>query len=220
MEGIGIEIGHSITIINEEKQYEESLRCKVIDKDEQYLYVDYPINIRTTKSVVPSLNKPFSVFYLADGAVYEFTAAIKPYNKLTVPAFAIPFPKTDEVRRIQRREFVRTKTNVDIAIHCLNNSFSPFTSVTYDISGGGAAFIIPPEIRLESVEKIKVYLVLRWNKNNCEYITTEAEFIRFQQLEEIRIMSIKYHFDQKNDQEKIIQYCFNKLREERKQGIL
>lgn len=219
MEGIGFKIGDSITI-KHERYAEESLRCRIIDKDERFLYVDYPINIRSTKSVAPTPNRYFSVFYTVSEKVYEFSATIKPYNKLTVPALAIPVPKIEEVRKIQRREFVRIKTNVDIAIHCLNNSFKPFTSVTYDISGGGAAVIIPPDICLESVNKLKVYLVLQCEKNKYDYIATEAEFIRFQRLGEIRIMSIKYHFDQQNDQEKIIQFCFYTLREKRKQGIL
>lgn len=219
MEGIGFKIGDSITV-KHEKYAKESLRCRIIDKDEQFLYVDYPINIRSTKSGALTPNRYFSVVYTVAEKVYEFSAPIKAYNKLTVPALAIPIPKIEEVRRIQRREFVRIKTNVDIAIHCLNNSFNPFTSVTYDISGGGAAVIIPPEISLELVNKLKVYLVLQWENNTYDYITTEAEFIRFQRLGEIRIMSIKYHFDQQNDQEKIIQYCFYTLRKKRKQGIL
>ena len=39
--------------------------------------------------------------------------------------------------KIQRSQFVRIETAVDVAIHPMNREFEPFTAMTEDISAGG-----------------------------------------------------------------------------------
>ena len=48
------------------------------------------------------------------------------------------YPGDEYVMKIQRRQYVRVETAVDIAIHPYNGEFVPFTAVTDDISAGGA----------------------------------------------------------------------------------
>ena len=72
---------------------------------------------------------------------------------------------------------------------------------------------------LEVNQKILIYIVLNTN-NGYEYIETEAKVVRFQSDDEVNIVSVKFLIDDENIRQKIIQYCFDIERKNRKLGIL
>lgn len=217
-----MKIGTSITLrVNNMKLDETDVyKCQIIDKDEQYLYLDYPINIKTNKSMFIRVNETITVDYVENEIAYKFNSSIAKHVKLAVPALAIPLPEKDETIKIQRREFVRIKTNADVAIHFQNESFPPLTSVTYDISGGGVAVIVPPNVQMDEKQNLTLYLVLHFETNHYEYIKVEAKFIRFQMHGKVNTASLKFLLNSERDQEKIINYCFAMQRKKRKQGLI
>lgn len=217
-EGVKMNIGDSIVITNPNSD-NSSYRCKIIDTANNLIFVDYPIEIMTNKSVFIPLEQPLIITFMEKGKVYEFTSNILQYNKLTVPALAIPIPKKEEIRQIQRREFVRIETSIDIALHCPDTSFAPFTSVTYDISAGGACVIVPSKLKLKQKQIVQIYFVLKMDSANYEYFNTNAEIIRIHQSAGVHMISIKFLFNGTTEQDKIMYYCFNKQRELRKKEI-
>src|SRR5690625_818734 len=219
MEGEKMQIGDSIVLRLSAPNAKDTFRCKVIDKNEQFLIVDLPVNQATNKSTFWLRNTDVSVTFIKNGVVKEFLSKVKHYNKLSIPALAIPLPDKEDIRKIQRREFVRIATNADIAIHCPNHSFLPFTSITEDISGGGASVIIPPNISFKQRKKILVYLVLHSKSGGIEYIKTKAKVVRLHE-HKIKTVSLKFLLQNEMDQEKIINYCFHIQREQRKREKL
>src|SRR5690625_1265860 len=218
MEGVNMQIGDSIVL--KLPNSKDSFRCRVIDKNEDLLFVDLPINMTTNKSTFLAKNTNVSVTFVKNGVAKVFIATVERYEKLSIPALTIPLPDKEDIHKIQRREFVRIETDVDIAVHCPNHSFSPFTSITQDISGGGASVIIPRVVAYKPRQKILAFLVLKSNSKEIEYIKTKAQVVRLHENKKIRTVSFKFFLEKMVDQEKIINYCFTKQRELSKQEIL
>lgn len=193
-------------------------RCKIIDFIDHYIAIDLPIHMQTNKSVVLPLGVTITANYVEDGFIYEFTSSIERKLKLNVPALLLKRPEQDEMRRIQRREFVRVQTDVDIAVHCPNNSFQPFTTVTGDISGGGALIILPPNaIDFRPRQKVELYFVLRYDDEPYKYIHTPAEVVTTRQINAVNTFSVKFLLPSERLREQIISYCFYIQRKRQKE---
>lgn len=214
-----IKIGNSIFI--RKPNDVAAWRCKVIDKDEQYIYVDYPIQMEPEKSFQKSENEALLFSFITDEKVFEFLSIVKRYRHAHIPALAIKNPQEEKIKRIQRREFVRVKTTIDMAVHCPRDSFSPFITVTVDISGGGAMIIRPHTAALNLHQRVHVYFPLADANGNYEYIDTAAEIVRIEERKGVHTdtASVKFLFEHVRDQEKIIRFCFRKQREQRMQKI-
>lgn len=197
-------------------------RCKVIDKNENYLFIDYPINIKTKKTTFFPKGDKFSISYLgADQVVYQFISKIISRVNLRVPALVIRFPDKNKIQRIQRREYVRIETAVDTAVHCLEDSFSAFTTVTTDISGGGLSVIIPSKHTLAKNKKLNIWLVLQMQSGEYNYINAKAELVLLKLLDNaLKTASLKFTSITKQSQQNIIQFCFEKQREARKKELI
>lgn len=218
--GIYMEIGESITLHfdnSPHKKEKEKYLSKIIDMDEQFLYVNNPRNQPT--SMLKEIGE-VTVDYVQNGVPYKFKSQIVKHVELTVPALVIKIPAREDIKKIQRREFVRIQTDVDVALHFPNSSTSPIVSVTYDISGGGASVIVPPKTEISDEQHVAVYFVLHSSSIDYEYIQADAEIIRFHTFEKVNTVSLKFLFISDRDQQKIINYCFDKQREKRKQELI
>lgn len=202
---------------NEIEQY----RCKLIDKNNQYLYIDYPVHDKTLKTLFVPNNKTFHVTYRVNQNVYRFRSYVVKRMKASIPTLVIYLPHKQEHERIQRREYVRIQTSVDTAIHCPNHSFAPLTTVTADISGGGLSVFINDTI-FQDNQSVQVRLVLNMMSGHFYYILAEAAFIRYKRIEgsNVQTASLMFTSISKNDRQQIIHYCFEKQREERKKELI
>ncbi|SDQ54079.1 flagellar brake protein [Virgibacillus salinus] len=194
-------------------------RCKVVEKNEDYLYIDYPIEIKTNKTAFLHKGSRLSVEYVGkDQSVYKFHTEIIARVKLNVPALIIDFPRKDNIKRIQRREYVRIETAIDIAFHGSKDSF---TTVTSDISGGGLSIIVPNGKTIVEKEEASVWIVLQMHSGEFQYVTALTEVIRVKESESTAsIASLKFISVTKPVRQNIVRYCFEKQREARKKELL
>ena len=195
-------------------------RSKIIDLNEKELIIDYPVNIDEYLELPITANCVVGIEYVTNGNVYTFLAKVIRIINSPVTAFAIGIPKNDHIKKIQRREYVRINTDVNVAVHNISSTFQPFITVTRDISGGGVAIIIPRNIILVEGEMVQLYLVLKSTYSDFEYVTTKGEIIRTTIENHVRTTSLKFHFYNENDRQKIIKYCFEIQREKLKRQIL
>ncbi|MUK87253.1 pilus assembly protein PilZ [Ornithinibacillus sp. L9] len=209
------------TILRLEENNKEKFRCKIIEKNERHLIIDYPINIKSKKTRVFKKDTILTASYVdEDNAVYRFKTVVKGKHKLNVPALSLQIPGQDEIERIQRREYVRIDTAVDLAVHSKNNTFAPFTTVSSDISGGGLSFIIPRGVNLEETETVTLLIVLHMNSGEYQYIGVEGEIVRvINNPNAANIASLKYTSITKPSQQHIIRYCFEVQREQRQKEL-
>lgn len=197
-------------------------RSKIIEKDEKYLFIDHPINMQTNKTSYFPIGTNFTVSFIGkDENLYRFQTTVEKRIKLTIPSLAITFPNKDSIEKIQRREFVRVKATVDIAIHCPDHSFPPFTTVTVDISGGGLSFVTPNEITLEKNKEIFVWIILPMGSRENKFAKIRAKIVRTKRSKSnILTTSIKFTSISNNDEQNIVKFCFEKQREERINTLL
>lgn len=201
---------------NKEK---EKYRCKIIEKNENYLFIDYPIEVKSSKTGFFQKGTSFSASYVGkDQSVYSFHTKVVAKVKLNIPALAISFPDKNDIKKIQRREYVRIETAVDVAFHGTNE---PFTTVTSDISGGGMSIIIPNGKNVTANETANVCVALQMHSGDYHYVNALAEVIRVNHdTSTVKTASLKFVSVNKHQQQHIIRYCFEKQREARKKELL
>lgn len=202
--------------MNEETMY----RCKVIDIDQDKLIIDYPIEVGSNSLSRIQPNSKLTVDYIDKGTVYKFHTTVSELIQKPLMAFTILKPNEDSIQKIQRREYVRIETNTDLAVHSGEKMFSPFITVTQDISGGGASIILPEKITLKDSSVVDLYVVLKSKYSDFDYLQTSAEIVRTTVENGVRSASIKFLFDDERDRQRVIKYCFEIQRQNLKQHIL
>lgn len=217
-----MEIGIKIYLQKLNGSKEETYYCKVIEKKGNHLFIDYPVCNQTNKTIsFPEETKLKVTFIGKDNVLYTFQTKVIAKVKLRIPALLIGIPEKEEMQTIQRREFVRVEEAIDIAVHSPSKSFNPFITVSVDISGGGLAFIIPNDSKLEVNEIIHTWIVLPMRMGKHHYLKLEAKVIRLNDEQgRKKTCSVKFINIEKQIQQLIIYFCFEKLREARNKEVL
>ncbi|MGM8365327.1 flagellar brake protein [Virgibacillus sp. W0181] len=195
----------------------EKLRCKIIDINENYLFIDIPVNMHSHKTVFVGRGEKVKITYVdTDQAVYQFHSIVKASVKLRIHALKIPIPRKEFIKRIQRRQYVRIKTAVDVAIHCHEGDSTAFTTVTRDISGGGLSMIVPEQVNAVNLNKVELWISFRLNSGKHIYINTDAKVISVKVEKGITTASLKFESITQQDRQHLIYFCFEKQRDARK----
>lgn len=146
-----MQIGRHVTLIDGDHIYQS----RMIDYNDEHIFLDLPVNINNRKTVFLQVGARLTINYVGDdGACYEFSTKVIEQILTNIPKIILTAPSN--VKRIQRREFVRIQTAVDMAIHSQLETFAPFTTVTHDISGGGLALILPTNRQLPIDEYVDI----------------------------------------------------------------
>ncbi|MFD1850504.1 flagellar brake protein [Oceanobacillus bengalensis] len=199
----------------------KTYRCKLIEIKEKFLIIDYPINAKTNKTTFFRRGANITVSYVASNTVYQFTSKIIKNVKAKVPGVAIALPEEHGIKRVQRREFVRIDTAIDVAVYSVKNSFTPIITVTSDISGGGMSIIIPQDHSLLMEEQVITWMILPMQTGEIHYIKATAEIVFIKELKRgIFSASLKFIDIDSKVQQNIVRFCFEKQREARKKEIL
>lgn len=187
-----------------------SYKCSVIDKNNDFMYIDQPIQIETKRTLVLSRGTHIKVSFIGkENVMYEYNSIVVHRKMLSIPAYAILPPNTGEIKRIQRRNYVRVQTAIDVAVvKGANDESEPFTTATLDISGGGLACIVPEHIVLEKNELISLYIVLP--TKNPVYIKAKARVVQIHLVKMNQLIaSMEYLQITPADQQSIIRYVFD-----------
>lgn len=215
-----MKVGTSLTISIGQGEDMNIYRCKLIDLKDDNWIIDYPLSSNPENVIALYRNTKISVDFIDKGNVFTFESVVKDIQHKPIHSFVIPAPKEEQLNKIQRREFVRIDTDTDVAVYSEDHSFSPFVTVTQDISGGGAAIIVPKNINLDDNSPLKLYLVLRSPYSQYEYIEMPAEVVRTMTRNEVKTASLRFLIDDRNKQQKIIKYCFEIQRQAIQQNML
>ncbi|ENH97356.1 hypothetical protein J416_05058 [Gracilibacillus halophilus YIM-C55.5] len=209
---------HLDTMVND--QWQETYRCKVVETKDGNIYVDYPVNEKTNKTEDFQVGQVFRVHFIGqDTSVYSFNTRVTEKTKMTIPTLALDF-SFQELKKIQRREFVRVPAMLDVSIRSVDQSFSAFTSVTHDISGGGLSVLIDHGINLQHDTQLDIMLVLPL-KAQIEYIQMTGKVVRQQNRdrEQSDLLSVKFHQINQAEQQLLIKYCYQYQLRERQKGL-
>jgi c-di-GMP-binding flagellar brake protein YcgR len=155
------------------------------------------------------------VFFHDEISAYCFDTAIKQRIALPIPIFGLDLP--NEIRKIQRRQFVRVKTAFPIIYRIITEKglSDPGNGKMVDLSGGGMCFETPA--KLENNALLSVHLQLPFGELN-----TLGRVLRVHPIEEAKSYGISSEFHQisEHDRDLIIRYVFELQRTLRKKGLI
>ncbi|WP_139125064.1 flagellar brake protein [Bacillus solimangrovi] len=189
---------------------EQLLKTKIIEIDENNLYIQEPVDPKTNKSVYLARGDKFEVTYRQpDSAVYMFKSEILMSISGAMPMFVLRKPKKDEIKRVQRRNYVRVDAILDMQFHPLDDEFTPFKAYSLNISGGGIAVSLPTNHGLEPNMKAKIQFKLPMAKGNKHEVEVLGQVIRIMKKKNANDKaSIEFLDLQSVDQRNIIRYTF------------
>lgn len=215
-----IKIGDTLMLelVNSDK--DEKFKCKLVERTTGTLYIDYPINVASHRTVFLMEGSQLKASFIGtDGAIYMFETEVIKRVKREVPMIAITYPGKENLIKIQRRQFVRVETNVDCAVHPVNNTIKPFVTVTEDISAGGAAMIIPSNVKVNEGIEFTAHLVLPMQNGDTPYITVKAILARIIEEKGRKIASVEFLEVSEQARRTIIRFCFDRQLAMRKKGL-
>ncbi|PLR75628.1 pilus assembly protein PilZ [Bacillus sp. V3-13] len=157
----------------------EKYKCKLVERSGEDLYIDYPINLNTGKTVFLLDGTQLKASFVAEeGTVYLFDCEVKGRVKQNIPMLKLSYPGKEHLVKIQRRQYVRIKTPADVAVHPLNGEFPPFTTISDDISAGGAAILSGKGVSLFEGQMIHTWFVLPMQSGEYHYLNLKSRIVR------------------------------------------
>ncbi|MCA1030540.1 flagellar brake domain-containing protein [Bacillus timonensis] len=220
-----LKIGDSITLEPMVNVDGETYRCKLVEIKNDRLYIDYPVNAKTGKSVFLMNGSVYRGSFLGQGkdsSIYLFDTYVIGREKQNIPVIVLSYPGEDHLTRIQRRQFVRVDTYTDVAIHPRNSSdFKPFVSTTKDISAGGASIILLENQTLPQEKEFDTVFVLQMLSGEYHYLSLSSKVIRVidGKKGERKKVSIEFINIGENERQIIFKYCFDQQLSLRKKGL-
>lgn len=192
------------------------LRSRVTDADDDYLYVDVPIDEQTRRlhRALPG-DELRITYYTADGVKHQFAARVDSIRKDSISQLVIPKPGPDDISREQRRSFLRVEAQLEIAVRL--GEKTRFTALTDDVGGGGVSFRCDRKWPISPNMKLSCWLLLNYKSGAVSHAQFEAEIVRIVPVEpHHNLVMMRFTGIVDSDQQKIIRYCFEKQLERRK----
>ncbi|WP_078380156.1 flagellar brake protein [Sutcliffiella halmapala] len=185
-------------------------RCKVQEMNEKEIYVDYPVQMNNGKTTYILNGTELNVtFVTEDGQAYSFESEVIGRIKQIIPMIQLSYPGHSNLFKIQRREYLRVDSNVDVAVHPISVDFKPFTTVTHDISAGGCSIYLQPNMEIPELKTIVTNLVFHLNNGDIHYLKLKSKVIRVvDQQNGSKRASLQFDFITENEKQIIIKYCF------------
>lgn len=203
-----LKLGTALTLEPTYTDRVEKFRCKIVEQDNNIFYIDYPVNTLTNRTAFLVDGAQFRATFITEDKVsYAFNTEVLGRKIGKIPTIILSCPPSKEFVKIQRREYVRVNTSVDIAVE-YNDKFFQF--VTEDISAGGLAIHLNKEVPFKEGEKVALTIVLPFLSGDIRYIKTSANVIRIIDKERSKIASLQFTDPQDIDKQYIVRFCFER----------
>lgn len=214
MRGVFLGIGDSLFLEMEDSTNHKivKFRSRVVEMNDDEIYIDLPINESTGKTGFFYLGTQFKAIANTQDGLFSFSTEIIARKKENIPMLVLSHPDQTNINRSQRRKYVRMPATVDVAVHSLRGSFSPFVTMSIDLSGGGAAISLPSNHPLVEREEIQCWFVLPMHSGEWKYPVVPCEVIRLFKDKNSgkHRASLNFINISENDRMAIIRYCFEK----------
>lgn len=202
-------IGTALTIEKDYTEESEKFKCRVVDiEDENHFMMDYPINMVTGKTAFFIDGTQLLVTFVDEYKMsYAFRTEVHSRVNRTIPMLKLKYPGDKQLIKIQRREFVRVDTSLDVALQAESSSLQ---LVSMDISAGGMAVNMKDHDYFKPNEEIKLLIVLFFSKTEIKYVSCKAKVVRNWENEKRRLTSFTFDEIDEKDRQHIIRYCFER----------
>jgi len=203
-----IKIGTQLELEPTYTERVERFRCKVVEQKDNIIYIDYPINVVTKKTAFLIDGSEFSATFLTEDKLsFAFNTEVIGRKAGNIPMIMLHCPKAEDFIKIQRREYVRVETPVDVAIQFKDYKYQ---LVTADISAGGLAVILKGAIAFQDDDDVKLTIVLPYANGDIKYVITDATVVRIDENDDKKIATIQLTDTDDVDKQHIVRFCFER----------
>ncbi len=152
-----------------------------------------------------------------NNVAYKFRTQVIGKVKKNIPLIILHFPGDDQLIKIQRRQFVRIETAVDVSVS-LPQSNQQIPTITEDISAGGCAVLLPMNIKVDQNEEGEGLFVLPLQSGHM-YLRLPFYVIRMWEKDGKHIASLKFKDISAKEKQVLLRFCFERQLELRKKGL-
>lgn len=192
----------------------EKFRCKVVETTEGVIYIDYPVNTVTKKTAFLIDGSQFRVTFNNEAKQsFVFTTEVLGRKAGNIPMIMLHCPPEEEFIKIQRREFVRVETPVDVAIG-KDGVYRQY--VTDDISAGGILINVTKGSNFEEGDSVNLLVVLPYANREIYYVNTVALVVRIFEKDNKLLASVQFNDADDVDKQHIVRFCFERQLEKRR----
>jgi c-di-GMP-binding flagellar brake protein YcgR len=173
--------------------------------------------IKKDEIVRVSIGAKLLIYFIYRFDLYRFRAVVTDKYK-DYKQFVLEIKKTGVFENVQRREFYRYKTTLDLEFRNLKEDIKDhYKGLTKDISGGGVCFVSDKDLMVRDI------IICKVNLKDGKKIEFEGKIVRKKNLDEytkkfeygLRFYNIAYQ-----DRETIIRYIFIEETKLRKKGLI
>lgn len=219
-----LKIGTMIHLENREEEEIIRYRSRVVDiASEDVIYIDYPVDVEEERTRVLPVGDRLHVSFVDEiNVVYEFETEILGRQYDPVPMLQISYPTDKKAfKKIQRREYVRIETAVDVSLEVEGGQTYQLT--THDISAGGMALYLgSSSLDLAEGEQVEATIVLPFSDGKIQHERVTANVVRIFEKNNRPIAS--FQFEELTDffRSEIVRFCFERQLQQRREerGIL
>lgn len=202
-----LSIGTSVIIDKDFTETGDKYKSKVVDFSDGFVLIDYPAHIGTGKTAFFMDGTQLLISFVENKMSYAFRAEVTGRENRGIPMLKLTYPGDDQLIKIQRREYVRVETAIDVAVS-IEGVFQQF--VAEDISAGGIALIIDQDDPFEGSDNVSLTIALPFVNDDIKYVRTEAKAVRIWDKDDRRIASMEFAKINTTDRQNIIRFCFER----------
>ncbi|WP_318617320.1 flagellar brake protein [Sporosarcina sp. YIM B06819] len=203
-----LSIGTIIVIDTDFTKDSEKYKSKVVDMGDGFVMVDYPTHIKTGKTAFFLDGTQLLVSFVDDLKMsYAFRTEVNGRLNKGIPMLRLTYPGDEQLIKIQRREFVRVETALDIAVE---NNGKISRLVAEDLSAGGVALNLPARVPFEAEDIVNLTIVLPFMNKEIKYVKVNARTIRIWEKGGRKIASLQFENIEPMDSQSIIRFCFER----------
>ncbi|BBH21021.1 flagellar protein [Paenibacillus baekrokdamisoli] len=201
---------------SDEEEAATEYKSRIADSTDDELYIDIPIVEGTGRFKRLFLGDELSAYFVSeDGVKSYFNSHVLGFKEDVVKLVRIRKPDPESITKVQRRNFLRVASELEIAI-CMSSNIR-FIGMTDDVGGGGISFLVDARWAIKQGTELDCWLLVPYRNGSIDHSCFKAEVVRVKPLEtgKCHIMA-KFASISDSERQKIIRYCFERQLDFRK----
>ncbi len=203
-----LSIGTIIVIDKDFTKDSEKFKSKVVDTGDGFVMIDYPTHIETGRTAFFMDGTQLNVTFIDNAKMsYAFRTEVGGRLNKGIPMIKLSYPGDNQLIKIQRREFVRVESAIDIAVE-KDGRFTQY--VAADLSAGGVALTLLNPDAFKENELLTLTIVLPFMNHEIKYVNADARVIRIWEKEDRLIASLQFETINQIERQYVIRFCFER----------
>lgn len=204
---VKLALGTSITIDKDYTEVGEKFKSRVVDIGKDCVMIDYPTQLDTGRTAFFMDGTQLLVSFVDElKMAYVFKTEVLGRLNKGIPMLQLTYPGDTQLIKIQRREFVRVDSPLDVAV---NKDGVIHQLVAEDISAGGMALNLAKS-NFEQDDIVSLTIVLPFKNNSIKYVRGNARIVRIWEKDGRRIASLQFDQIDSESRQQVIRLCFER----------